>query len=97
MRRLAAALAGVALGGCGAARSAAPSAGRALFTDDCAQCHSLALVSSARQQGGPLGALHIARGAMLEFVREMPTPHPLSQAQLRAVADYVLAVEHRGG
>ncbi len=30
---------------------------------------------------------------MLEFTREMPVRHRLSSGQLRAVADYVLAVE----
>jgi hypothetical protein len=31
---------------------------------------------------------------MLQFVQEMPVRHALSAAQVRAVADYVLAAEH---
>jgi hypothetical protein len=30
---------------------------------------------------------------MLQFARQMPVRHPLSQADLRTVADYVVAVE----
>ena len=70
--------------------------GASLFTEDCAMCHSLTGRQSPRRQGGDLLALHTTRADMLEFVREMPVRHPLSAAQIGAVADYVRAVEARG-
>jgi hypothetical protein len=59
-------------------------------------CHSLNGRQSARLQGGDLLELHASREAMLQFVREMPVRRSLSSAQVRAVADYVRAVEARG-
>jgi|ERR1035438_1137896 mono/diheme cytochrome c family protein len=99
MRRstvLAALAAAVALAGCGSAGGVQRSDGRTLFAHDCGVCHSLTGRQSPRRQGGDLLALGVSRGAMLQFVREMPVPHLLSSAQLRTVADYVLAVETRG-
>jgi mono/diheme cytochrome c family protein len=84
-----------ALAGCGSAGGARHPAGQTLFSEDCGVCHSLTGRQSSRRQGGDLLALHVSREAMLEFVREMPVPHPLSSAQLLTVTGYVLTVEAR--
>ena len=86
----------VVAAGCGSSGDPSRSGGAALFTEDCAMCHSLDGRPSPRQQGGDLLSVHMTRGQMLEFVREMPVPHRLSSSQLQAVADYVRAVEARG-
>jgi mono/diheme cytochrome c family protein len=85
-----------ALSGCGSDGAAHRSEGQALFSQDCGICHSLTGRQSPRRQGGDLLALRVSRAAMLQFVGEMPVPHPLSSAQLRSVTDYVLAVEAQG-
>lgn len=85
-----------ALAGCGATGVTSRPAGRALFTEDCSVCHSLSGRASPRQQGGDLLGFHASRAVMTQFAAEMPVRHRLSQAQLRAVADYVVAVERRG-
>jgi mono/diheme cytochrome c family protein len=85
---------GAALAGCGTAGGGEPSAGQALFAQDCSSCHSLSGRQAPRRQGGDLVGLHVGREAMLQFVREMPVSHRLSPAEVRAVAGYVLAVEH---
>ena len=91
-----AALATAALvAGCGSGGGAPQASGAALFSEDCDMCHSLTGRQSPRRQGGDLLALRMTRAQMLEFVREMPVPHPLSQAQVGVVADYVRAVEAR--
>ena len=82
--------------GCGSAGGTQRPVGQTLFEQDCGVCHSLTGQESPRRQGGDLLAVHVSRGVMLQFVAEMPVPHHLSSAQLRAVADYVLAVEARG-
>ncbi len=81
--------------GCGSGGGAPHASGAALFSEDCGMCHSLTGRQSPRRQGGDLLALRMTRVAMLEFVHEMPVPHPLSQAQVGVVADYVRAVEAR--
>jgi mono/diheme cytochrome c family protein len=88
-------LTAVIAAGCGGSGtgSGAAAAGAALFSRDCGFCHSLTGRQSPRHQGGDLLAYHMSRAEMLEFVREMPVRHPLSQAQLAAVADYVLAAQ----
>jgi mono/diheme cytochrome c family protein len=88
-------MAAVALAGCGSGTGAARLDGQVLFAKDCAVCHSLTGHPSPRQQGGDLLGLQMSRAAMLEFVREMPVRHPLSSAELEAVADYVRALEAR--
>ena len=85
-----------ALAGCGATGVATRPAGRALFAEDCSVCHSLSGRVSPRQQGGDLLGFHASRAVMIQFSGEMPVRDRLSQAQLRAVADYVVAVERRG-
>ena len=84
-----------ALTGCGEASVASRPAGKALFVEDCSACHSLSGRASPGQQGGDLLGFHASRAVMTQFAGEMPVRHPLSQAQLRAVAGYVLAVERR--
>jgi mono/diheme cytochrome c family protein len=86
-----------AVGGCGTAGVAQHSGGQALFAQDCGVCHSLSGQQVPPRDGGDLLALRVGREAMLQFVREMPVSPRLRPAQLRAVADYVLAVERRRG
>jgi mono/diheme cytochrome c family protein len=81
--------------GCGSSGGAPRPSGAALFTEDCGMCHSLTGRQSPRRQGGDLLALRMSRVEMLQFVREMPVPHPLTQAEVGAVADYVRSVETR--
>jgi mono/diheme cytochrome c family protein len=96
--RVPAGLAGLAavliLGGCGGS-GAAPATrdGKALFARNCSVCHSLTGVESPKRQGGDLLHGRFTREVMLQFTREMPLRHRLSQAELRTVADYVVAVE----
>jgi mono/diheme cytochrome c family protein len=89
------ALAAVA-SGCGSGGGSPRADAPALFAEDCGMCHSLTGRQLPRRQGGDLLALHTTPAEMLEFVREMPVPHRLTEAQLQAVADYVRAVEARG-
>lgn len=86
----------VVAAGCGSSAGASRSGGAALFTEDCAVCHSLDGRSSLRQQGGDLLLLHMTRVEMLEFVREMPVRHRLSLTEQETVSDYVRSVEARG-
>jgi mono/diheme cytochrome c family protein len=82
--------------GCGSGGGSPRADAPALFAEDCGMCHSLTGRQLPRRQGGDLLTLHTTRAEMLEFVREMPVPHRLTEAQLQAVADYVRAVEARG-
>lgn len=86
----------VVAAGCGSSGGPPRSSGAALFTEDCAVCHSLDGRSSPRQQGGDLLLLHMTRVEMLEFVREMPVRHRLSSAEQGIVSDYVRSVEAGG-
>jgi mono/diheme cytochrome c family protein len=85
------------LAGCGGGGSAASRSGRQLFATDCSHCHSLTGHDSPSRQGGDLLNARFSRAVMLEFAREMPVRHPLTEAELRAVSDYVVAVERGGG
>src|SRR5689334_2823274 len=84
----------VTLAACGGSR-ASPSGpdGKALFARDCSACHSLTGVESPKHQGGDLLRGHFSREVMLQFAREMPTPHRLSETELQRVAAYVVSVE----
>jgi mono/diheme cytochrome c family protein len=82
--------------GCGSGGGTPSATGPALFSGDCAKCHSLNGRPSPRQQGGDLLNVHMTRAQMLEFVGEMPVPHRLSSAAEEVVADYVRSVEARG-
>jgi mono/diheme cytochrome c family protein len=86
----------VVAAGCGSSGGPPRSAGAALFTDNCAMCHSLDGRASPHRQGGDLLSVHMTRSEMLEFVREMPLRHRLSPAEQETVADYVRSVEARG-
>jgi mono/diheme cytochrome c family protein len=83
----------VVASGCGSGGGSPRATAPALFAEDCGVCHSLTGRQSPRRQGGDLLALHTTRAEMREFVREMPVPHRLTDAQQRAVADYVRSVE----
>ncbi len=87
----------VGLAACGAGRSSPVPSGRTLFAQACSACHSLSGTQSPRRQGGDLLGIRFSRAVMLQFVREMPLRRPLSPAELRAVSDYVVAVERRRG
>jgi mono/diheme cytochrome c family protein len=82
--------------GCG---TGAPSRvrGASLLAESCGTCHSLTGRQSPNRQGGDLLAFRMARGEMLEFVREMPVPHRLSSADQETVVDYVRSVEASAG
>ena len=82
--------------GCGSSGGSTRPTGAALFSEDCAVCHSLDGRPSPHQQGGDLLAVHMTLGQMLEFVREMPVPHRMSSAEQETVAGYVRSVEARG-
>ncbi len=86
----------LSLGGCGGSGTARHSSGRALFAEDCSGCHSLSGIESPKRQGGDLLGVHLSPAITLQFTREMPVPRRLNQAELTAVADYVVAVERRG-
>jgi mono/diheme cytochrome c family protein len=77
----------------GSSPSAAAPDGKSLFARDCSSCHSLSGVESAKRQGGDLLRGRFSREVMLQFAREMPVRHRLTEAELRRVADYVVAVE----
>ena len=84
----------LALGACGGSGAApAHRDGKALFAQNCSLCHSLTGVESPKRQGGDLLHGRFSRQVMLQFAREMPVRHRLSEAELRTVADYVVAVE----
>src|ERR1700736_6522076 len=77
------------LAGCGAASVPHGANGRTVFATSCSGCHSLAGNESLHRQGGDLLGFRMSRGVLVQFVREMPVPRPLSAAQLAAVVDYV--------
>ena len=85
-----------AIAGCGASGAAPPPTGRALFAEDCSACHSLSGVESPRRQGGDLLGVHLSSTITLQFTREMPVRRRLNEAELKAVSDYVIAVQRRG-
>jgi hypothetical protein len=64
-----------------------------VFARDCSACHSLIGNNSLRRQGGDLLTYRWTREPLLQFAREMPVRRPLTEAQLSAVVDYILALE----
>ncbi len=86
-----------AVAACGGTAASPASHGKRLFSQDCGACHTLTGVNSPSHQGGDLLRAHMSRSDLLEFTREMPVRHALSPAQLATVADYVLAIQRRGG
>lgn len=87
----------IAAAGCGGAGSPPTRNGRTLFTQACGACHTLNGIDSPKHQGGDLLGVHMSRPALLEFAREMPVRRRLTSAELATVADYILAVQRRGG
>jgi mono/diheme cytochrome c family protein len=82
------------LTGCGGSSAARP-LGESVFDAGCATCHSLVGNESLHRIGGDLLGYRLTRDEMLQFVREMPARRPLSPTDVRAVSDYVVALEHR--
>jgi mono/diheme cytochrome c family protein len=81
--------------GCGgSSQTTTGPSGRALFAHDCGACHSLTGVEDPKRQGGDLLHGRFSRKVLLQFTREMPVRHRLSEDELRRVAEYVLSVEH---
>jgi mono/diheme cytochrome c family protein len=79
--------------GCGASSSGRSPSGATVFAGSCRSCHSLSRPSSPRQQGGDLRRVHLSRSVLTQFTAEMPVRHRLTATELRAVVDYVLAVQ----
>jgi mono/diheme cytochrome c family protein len=99
------ALASVTVAACGGGQSRSSgtsgtgtaASGREVFAVHCSVCHSLTGRNDPRLQGGDLLGFHAGRRQVVQFVREMPVVHgPLSNAELQAVVDYVIAAERRG-
>lgn len=88
-------LVAVSLAGCGGSRRRAPAGAAELFRAQCSSCHTLSGHESARRQGGDLLGYRMTRAQLLQFIREMPTPRPLTPAQQHHLADYVLALQRR--
>ena len=82
------------LAGCGGSHPL-PS-GRSLFVSSCSRCHSLTGFNSPGQQGGDLLGVQLSRVQLLQFAREMPLRHPLTQREFEVLASYILAVQRRG-
>lgn len=86
----------VALAGCGSSAPGTPARqSDAVFAQDCGACHSLVGNESEHKQGGDLLGYQMSREALLEFAREMPVRHALTEAQLAAVVAYIEAAERR--
>ncbi len=85
----------VALAGCGTSTGVPAGHGAVVFAQDCAACHSLVGNESEHKQGGALLGYRMSPPALLEFAREMPVRHPLTNAQLAAVVAYIGAAERR--
>ncbi len=88
----------LALAGCGSASAPTPSSGptpraRALFVGSCGGCHSLTGHNSPSRQGGDLLGVRLPRPIALQFAREMPVAHKLTEAQLKTIVDYIAAIQ----
>lgn len=70
--------------------------GAVLFAGNCAACHSVIGNESEHKQGGDLLGYHMTASQLLLWSKTMPT-RPLTQAQLRAIVNYVLRVQSRTG
>lgn len=88
-------LASVALAtGCGGASRPSAALGRQVFASSCSVCHGLSGAESARKQGGDLAAFTMSEAQLESETRVMPVVHrPLSDAEVRAVSQYVLGVQ----
>jgi mono/diheme cytochrome c family protein len=83
------------LAGCAAGRPHETASAGALFGEACGACHTLSGADDPRRQGGDLLHFHSSRTQLLQLTREMPVRRALTEAQLRAVVGYVMAVERR--
>jgi mono/diheme cytochrome c family protein len=83
------------LAACGATRPHPTPSGRVLFGMACSACHTLSGGDDPRRQGGDLLRFHASRTQLLELAREMPVRRALTEAELRAVVGYLMAVERR--
>ncbi len=84
--------------GCGSASAPRPTPGataaaRTLFTGSCGGCHSLTGHDTPTHQGGDLLGVRLRRPVALQFAREMPVRHRLTEAQLGSIVDYIAAVQ----
>jgi mono/diheme cytochrome c family protein len=88
----------IAAAGCGSASSPTPSAratagARTLFDGSCGGCHTLTGHNTPSHQGGDLLRVRLRRTVALQFAREMPVHHRLTEAQLGTIVDYIAAVQ----
>jgi mono/diheme cytochrome c family protein len=86
--------------GSAARTTAAPAgaSGKALFAEHCSMCHSLNGRENPHKQGGDLLGFRASRAQVVQFVREMPVVHGrMTDAELQAVVDYVIAAERGAG
>jgi mono/diheme cytochrome c family protein len=88
---------GLATAACGSSGTSTRPVGQKLFSQACGGCHTLSGRDSPSHQGGDLLHLRLARPVMLQFAAEMPLRHRLSDRQLAAVTDYLLAVQRQRG
>lgn len=77
--------------------SALAAPGARVFADACAHCHTLGTPAPATKQGGDLAGYRMTLAQVESFTRVMPARRPLSTEDLRAVSQYVLAAQERGG
>jgi mono/diheme cytochrome c family protein len=78
----------LALAGCGSGTPV--SRGHAIFTRQCASCHTVT-GHDTRADGGDLAIAHLTVADIASFARVMPLRRPLSRADTFAVARYVFA------
>ncbi len=67
--------------------------GSVIFRSSCSGCHTLSSGAARRTPGGNLLPYRMSRTQMLAFVRQMPVPRTLSDAEVVAVSNYVLALQ----
>lgn len=87
-----------AAAGCGSAStppmsSSATAAARTLFSGSCGGCHTLTGHDTSSHQGGDLLGVRLRRPVALQFAREMPVRHRLTEVQLGTIVDYIAAVQ----
>ncbi len=93
---LAAAGLAASLSACGGGSGASQKPdGRAIFAASCSACHGLTGRESAKRQGGDLARFRMTEAQIESFTRIMPARRPLTDAEIRAVSQYVLSVQRR--
>ncbi len=88
----------ITVAGCGSAGAPTPAsrataAGRTLFAGSCGACHSVTGHNAPSRQGGDLLGVRLPRPVALQYAREMPVRHKLTEAQLVRIVDYIAAVQ----